>query len=139
MSRADAPMIVIAAGGDGTRMGGDKPLRRLNGQRLIDRMIDWARGHSDAVALAVRAGSDEWGTGLPVLTDTHDGIGPISALASAMHGARVLGRALLRDLGLHRIKKITGRKLDNKNPLYLNFTSFNTCRSCPSAPSARAK
>jgi molybdopterin-guanine dinucleotide biosynthesis protein A len=99
MSRTDAPMIVIAAGGDGTRMGGDKPLRQLNGQRLIDRMTDWARGHSDAVAIAVRAGGDDWGTGLPVLTDTHDGIGPISALASAMNGARFLGRETVLLLG----------------------------------------
>lgn len=87
MSLADAPLIVIAAGGDGRRMGGDKPLRLLNGQRLIDRMVEWAKGHSDAVALAVRAGGDDWGTGLPLLTDAYEGIGPISALSSAMHGA----------------------------------------------------
>lgn len=90
MSLADAPLIVIAAGGDGRRMGGDKPLRLLNGQRLIDRMVEWAKGHSDAVALAVRAGGDDWGTGLPLLTDAYEGIGPISALSSAMHGAQIL-------------------------------------------------
>lgn len=80
----DAPMIVIAAGGDGSRIGGAKPARMLGGQRLIDRMAAWARAHSDAVALAVRAGDGDWGTGLPLLFDAHAGIGPISALASAM-------------------------------------------------------
>ncbi|MCU0729306.1 MAG: NTP transferase domain-containing protein [Sphingopyxis sp.] len=92
-------MIVIAAGGDGRRMGGDKPLRLLNGQRLIDRMVEWAKGHSDAVALAVRAGGDDWGTGLPLMTDAYDGIGPISALSSAMHGAQILRRKTVLLLG----------------------------------------
>ena len=99
MSLADAPLIVIAAGGDGRRMGGDKPLRLLNGQRLIDRMVEWAKGHSDAVALAVRAGGDDWGTGLPLLTDAYEGIGPISALSSAMHGAHILRRKTVLLLG----------------------------------------
>ncbi len=99
MSLADAPLIVIAAGGDGRRMGGDKPLRLLNGQRLIDRMVEWAKGHSDAVALAVRAGGDDWGTGLPLLTDAYEGIGPISALSSAMHGAQILRRKTVLLLG----------------------------------------
>lgn len=99
MSLADAPLIVIAAGGDGRRMGGDKPLRLLNGQRLIDRMVEWAKGHSDAVALAVRAGGDDWETGLPLLTDAYDGIGPISALSSAMHGAQILRRKTVLLLG----------------------------------------
>ncbi|MBK9589658.1 MAG: molybdenum cofactor guanylyltransferase [Sphingomonadales bacterium] len=65
----------------------------LGGQRLIDRMAGWARRHSDAVALSVRAGGQDWGTGLPLLTDPHVGIGPISALASAMEGASAMRRS----------------------------------------------
>lgn len=93
VSPSAPPLIVIAAGGDGARMGGDKPLRLLSGQRLIDRMTGWASRHSDAVAMSVRAGGQDWGTGLPLLTDPHVGIGPISALASAMERASAMRRS----------------------------------------------
>lgn len=77
-------MIVIAAGGSGSRMGGNKPERLLGEVRLIDRACTWARQHSDTVALAVRPADGDWGTGLPLLFDTMEGIGPISALHSAI-------------------------------------------------------
>lgn len=79
--------IVIAAGGDGSRIGGAKASRMVGGRRLIDHALAWALRHSDAVALAVRAGDADWSTGLPLLFDHHRGIGPISALASAMQFA----------------------------------------------------
>lgn len=37
-------------------MGGNKPERLLGQARLIDRACEWARQHSDAIALAVRRG-----------------------------------------------------------------------------------
>ena len=79
-----AAAIVIAAGGDGARLGGAKASRLLGERRLIDHALGWAMQHSDAVALAVRAGTPDWGTGLPLLVDHHNGIGPIGALASAV-------------------------------------------------------
>jgi len=89
----EPPLIVIAAGGSGSRIGGNKPERLLGGTRLIDRACNWAGQHSDALALAVRPGDDDWGTGLPLLFDSMEGIGPISALRSAVcEGARQ-GRA----------------------------------------------
>ncbi len=95
----DPPLIVIAAGGDGSRIGGGKPARLLGGQRLIDRMVAWAMRHSDAVALAVREGTGDWGMGLPVLIDAHTGIGPISALASAMQEGHRLQRETVLLIG----------------------------------------
>lgn len=95
----DQPLIVIAAGGDGSRIGGGKPARLLGGQRLIDRMVAWAMRHSDAVALAVREGTGDWDTGLPVLIDAHTGIGPISALASAMQEGHRLQRETVLLIG----------------------------------------
>lgn len=89
---SDPPLIVIAAGGDGARIGGAKPARLLGGMRLIDRAVDWARRHSDAVAIAVRPGTGDWETGLPVLADATGGIGAITALASAMRQGQRLGR-----------------------------------------------
>lgn len=92
MMGGDAPAIVIAAGGDGSRMGGSKPQRLLAGRRLIDHAVDWARQHSDSIALAVRPGDDDLGTGVPILIDREAGIGPISALASAIRFACDQGR-----------------------------------------------
>lgn len=86
--RKDAAAIVIAAGGDGVRIGGAKPSRMLGGRRLIDHALAWAGRHADTVALAVRLRDADWGTGLPLLADRHDGIGPISALANAFQFAR---------------------------------------------------
>jgi molybdopterin-guanine dinucleotide biosynthesis protein A len=83
----EAAAIVIAAGGDGVRIGGSKASRMLGGCRLIDHALAWALRHSDTVALAVRLGHTDWGSGLPLLVDRHDGIGPISALANAFHFA----------------------------------------------------
>lgn len=88
----ERPLIVIAAGGDGSRIGGSKPERMLGGQRLIDRMVFWANQQTDAIALAVRDGNEDWGTGLPLLYDRYDHIGPISALASALHEAQRMAR-----------------------------------------------
>lgn len=92
MMASPAPAIVIAAGGDGSRMGGSKPQRLLAGRRLIDHAVNWATQHSVCIALAVRPGDDDLGTGLPVVIDETMGIGPISALASAIRFARDQGQ-----------------------------------------------
>jgi molybdopterin-guanine dinucleotide biosynthesis protein A len=96
---SDGPAIVIAAGGDGARIGGGKPARLLGGLRLIDHAAAWAQRHGDAVALAVRPGDGDWGTGLPLLFDRHRGIGPISALASAFDHAQEHGRTAVLMIG----------------------------------------
>lgn len=97
--RKDAAAIVIAAGGDGVRIGGTKPSRMLGGRRLIDHALAWAGRHADTVALAVRLRDADWGTGLPLLVDRHDGIGPISALASAFRFAHDQRRPTLLMIG----------------------------------------
>lgn len=81
------PAIVIAAGGEGSRIGGSKPSRCLGGKPLITRMIDWAQTHSDCVAIAVRDADQLPGLDLPLLGDRVTGIGPIGALESAFHFA----------------------------------------------------
>lgn len=81
------PAIVIAAGGEGSRIGGSKPTRCLRGKPLIARMIDWARTHSDCVAIAVRDADQLPALDFPLLADRLAGIGPISALESAFNFA----------------------------------------------------
>lgn len=45
---------VVLAGGQGSRIGGEKPLRLLGGILLIERALSQARRFSEAVAIAVR-------------------------------------------------------------------------------------
>jgi molybdopterin-guanine dinucleotide biosynthesis protein A len=93
MIASPLPAIVIAAGGEGQRIGGDKPLRLLGGRPLLDYAITTASAQSDCVAVAVReAGQIDAGR-WPLLSDAVRGQGPISALASAFAFAAAHARA----------------------------------------------
>ncbi|WP_341711076.1 molybdenum cofactor guanylyltransferase [Erythrobacter sp.] len=77
------PAIIIAAGGGGTRMGGDKPSRKLAGKPLLEYALEWAMDNSDKVAIAVQAKEQVSVHTVPILCDKVPGIGPIGALDSA--------------------------------------------------------
>ena len=76
--------MLILAGGEGSRIGGGKPLRRLGGRTLLDRAIERAVGWSDCIAIAARDPSQAGATGLPVLVDPPGLEGPLGGLASAL-------------------------------------------------------
>jgi molybdopterin-guanine dinucleotide biosynthesis protein A len=78
------PAIVILAGGEGSRIGGGKPLRRLGGRTLLDRAIDRAQNWSDDVAVAVRDSCQLGEVEVPVLIDPPGLEGPLGGLASAL-------------------------------------------------------
>jgi molybdopterin-guanine dinucleotide biosynthesis protein A len=84
--------VVILAGGEGSRIGGSKPLRLLAGERLIDRALRIARGWSDAVAIAVRDAAQAPGTDAPLLFDDPRTEGPLAGLIAAIGFARDVGR-----------------------------------------------
>lgn len=93
------PAIVIAAGGDGRRLGGDKPQRTLGGRSLLAHAIIRAAVQSDCLALAVRDPAQvEPGT-IPILCDAASGLGPISALESAFRFAATEGRTHVMLIG----------------------------------------
>jgi molybdopterin-guanine dinucleotide biosynthesis protein A len=76
--------VVILAGGEGRRIGGGKPLRRLAGERLIDRALRAARSWSDLVAVAVRDPAQvEW-LNAAIITDEPNIPGPLGGLAAAL-------------------------------------------------------
>jgi molybdopterin-guanine dinucleotide biosynthesis protein A len=79
--------IVILAGGDGSRIGGSKPLRRLAGERLIDRALRLALGWSDTVAIALRDPSQAGDIGARFLIDDNRAEGPLAGLISALEYA----------------------------------------------------
>jgi molybdopterin-guanine dinucleotide biosynthesis protein A len=81
--------VVILAGGEGRRIGGEKPLRRLAGERLIDRALRTARSWSDLVAVAVRDPAQVDWVNAPIITDEPDIDGPLAGLEAALRfGAR---------------------------------------------------
>jgi molybdopterin-guanine dinucleotide biosynthesis protein A len=75
--------VLVLAGGEGRRIGGGKPLRRLGGVTLLDRALALARRWSDDVLVAARAGGD--------VTDDPAIEGPLGGLAAGLR----LGRPLL--------------------------------------------
>jgi molybdopterin-guanine dinucleotide biosynthesis protein A len=86
--------VVILAGGEGLRIGGEKPLRRLGGMRLIDRALRLARGWSDAIAIAVRHCAQTPSVDAELIEDDEIA-GPLGGLAAGLRFARSEGRALL--------------------------------------------
>jgi molybdopterin-guanine dinucleotide biosynthesis protein A len=86
---------VILAGGAGKRIGGTKPLRRLGGERLIDRAVRQARGWSDAVAVAVREAAQVQPVDAGLVHDEPGVAGPLAALIAGLRFARTEGRSQL--------------------------------------------
>ena len=88
------PPAIILAGGRSTRMGGgDKGLREVGGQRLIDRVI--ARIAPQCGVIALNANGDPIrfaDLGLPVLPDSlPDHPGPLAGVLAGMDWAASLG------------------------------------------------
>ena len=74
---------IILAGGEGSRIGGDKPMRLLGGTTLLDRAIDYASGLSDKVAVAVR--DQQVGeVRVAVIRDDPTIEGPLAGLVAAL-------------------------------------------------------
>ncbi len=70
--------VIILAGGQSERMGRDKAELTVNGQRLIDHVVDRLADQSLTVMIS---GTEDYGTGLAVIEDRSDGPrGPAAAL-----------------------------------------------------------
>jgi molybdopterin-guanine dinucleotide biosynthesis protein A len=93
-ARPQTTLAVVLAGGDGRRMGGSKPLRRLGATTLVANALGLARGYCPTVAVAVRS-SDQLAGGVDaeLLTDLPGLEGPLGGLAAALDFARRLGAA----------------------------------------------
>jgi molybdopterin-guanine dinucleotide biosynthesis protein A len=82
---------VILAGGQGSRLGGNKPLRELGTRRLVDWAVDYAEGISGCRAIAVRDERQVAGVLLPIVHDDPSIEGPLAGLVAALHFAREEG------------------------------------------------
>lgn len=82
------PLTVVLAGGEGSRMGGDKPRRLLAGEPLLSHALRLARNWSDEVRVAVRSADQLARADAPLLIDDPDVWGPLAGLTSALQEAR---------------------------------------------------
>ena len=77
----------ILAGGKSSRMGRDKALLTLNGERFIDILAREFSACGDVFVSAAHPG-DYADAGLPVIADAHPEIGPIEGIRQALLHAR---------------------------------------------------
>lgn len=87
-----ALVTVVFAGGDGRRMGGDKPARLLEGRSLLDHALEIARSQGGEVAVAVRSPAQVgYRRDVRLLGDRPDCQGPLAGLISAISFAEDRG------------------------------------------------
>lgn len=80
--------VVVLAGGDGHRIGGNKPLTELGGERLIDRALRQASSWSGTLAVSVRDSLQIGGMELELVIDEPGVEGPVAGLISALKFAK---------------------------------------------------
>ena len=82
-----AIVVAVLAGGEGSRIGGGKPLIRLGGKTLIERAYDRARGWSGTSIVSIRSQEQLGSCQLPWITDAAGINGPLAGLAAALEWA----------------------------------------------------
>ncbi|MEP1538635.1 MAG: molybdenum cofactor guanylyltransferase MobA [Paracoccaceae bacterium] len=93
-----APVGVVLAGGQATRMGGgDKGLRLLGGQTILDRVIERLSPQVSDLALNANGDAARFsGLGLPVLADSIEGfVGPLAGVLAGLDWAAQIGAETL--------------------------------------------
>lgn len=89
MARTCPVTTVILAGGQGSRMGGDKGLQELHGRPLIAWVIDALRGQGAEIVISANDNVARYAAfGYPVIADTVPGYaGPLAGVHAAMQHA----------------------------------------------------
>lgn len=93
----NAPLGVILAGGQATRMGGgDKGLRPLGRARIIDHVIERISPQVAELALNANGDPDRFDLGLPVIADSVSGFpGPLAGVLAGLDWAAEQGAETL--------------------------------------------
>lgn len=89
---------VVLAGGEGRRIGGAKPQRRLGGRTLLAHALARAGAFSDRVGLAVRHPAQAGDAGAATVILDAPVEGPLGGLTAALAYAREQGRAAVLTL-----------------------------------------
>jgi molybdopterin-guanine dinucleotide biosynthesis protein A len=91
-------IVAILAGGEGKRLGGDKPARVVAGQRLIDRAIDQARQWSPDVVVVARNGTKIENLACALAEDDPAVAGPLGGLSAALRIGANLGADVVQTI-----------------------------------------
>ena len=84
----NAVAVAILAGGQGKRLGGGKPMRLLQGERLIDIALRGARQWSDIVTICLHDSTQIEEPGASISIDPPQIVGPLGGLTSGLKFAR---------------------------------------------------
>ena len=95
MSAAKPLAIAILAGGEGSRIGGGKPLIRLGSQTLMERAFSRAQAWSSLIVVAVRSSDQIARITPPSIMDDPAIAGPLAGLAAALDWAAHQGAEVL--------------------------------------------
>lgn len=87
MTARSTIVVAVLAGGDGSRIGGGKPLIKLNGKALVERAYDRALVWSSASVVAIRSPEQLGSCQLPWIADAAGIEGPLAGLATALEWA----------------------------------------------------
>lgn len=87
--------VAVLAGGEGSRIGGNKPFIELCGASLLERAWDFAKSSSDTVTLVLRKPDPDGSFGHSFTTDRPGIEGPLAGLAAGFDWARRVGKAAL--------------------------------------------
>jgi len=84
MDRAhEAVSVAILAGGESRRMGRNKALLPLGGRPLIAHIVAIAQSLSEDVIVVTKTPEVYEFLGVPLVTDRHEGVGPLAGLHAA--------------------------------------------------------
>lgn len=87
--------LAILAGGEGSRIGGEKPSVELSEISLLERAVEKAVGWTKEVSLVVRSPRQHSYPGLPELVDLPNIEGPLGGLAAGLDWAKSIGAEFL--------------------------------------------
>lgn len=87
MNRPPAIVVAVLAGGEGSRIGGGKPLIKLGGKTLVERAHNRALSWSSTSVVAIRSPEQLGPCQLPWIVDAAGIEGPLAGLAAALEWA----------------------------------------------------
>lgn len=87
--------VLVLAGGEGRRMGGDKLAAVMDGKRLIDHALECARRWDAEPMIAARSDQALALNGVEMLADRAGLVGPLAGLAAGVEAAQAHGASRL--------------------------------------------
>jgi molybdopterin-guanine dinucleotide biosynthesis protein A len=87
--------VAVLAGGEGSRIGGGKPLIRLGGKTLVEQAFELANSWSNLAVVVLRSKGQTGSLQLPWIADAPSIAGPLAGLSSGLAWAREQGTDFL--------------------------------------------